>query len=249
MVALLPHGNAVLRLADGRCLTAYTAECGGIEPPRPYYGRKPVLKTGRATRPTHSLSYGRVYYIACLWRRVSTLTSPVRLVTPQASEYSSQAWEYLRLVPRLSRSPGREILPLSLQMVFIRSNTDSAASRVAKSEFPNSTASPRLRSRRIAGVGSAVGGCGPAARRSSSNCSASRSSSGGTRFAFFRLTPLSVSVTSSLSISASRASAREGESYVAVRASATMSSGLSGRSAALRFRDSRSRSLAAAISP
>src|SRR5215207_10145044 len=31
-----------------------SAECGGIEPPRPYYGRKPVLKTGRATRPTHS---------------------------------------------------------------------------------------------------------------------------------------------------------------------------------------------------
>ena len=30
------------------------AECGGIEPPRPSYGRKPVLKTGRATRPTHS---------------------------------------------------------------------------------------------------------------------------------------------------------------------------------------------------
>ena len=30
------------------------AECGGIEPPRPHYGRKPVLKTGRATRPTHS---------------------------------------------------------------------------------------------------------------------------------------------------------------------------------------------------
>src|SRR5215213_10482999 len=32
------------------------AECGGIEPPRPYYSRKPVLKTGRATRPTHSWS-------------------------------------------------------------------------------------------------------------------------------------------------------------------------------------------------
>ena len=30
------------------------AECGGIEPPRPLQGRKPVLKTGRATRPTHS---------------------------------------------------------------------------------------------------------------------------------------------------------------------------------------------------
>ena len=34
--------------------TANKAECGGIEPPRPSYGRKPVLKTGRATRPTHS---------------------------------------------------------------------------------------------------------------------------------------------------------------------------------------------------
>src|ERR671916_775202 len=66
---------------------------------------------------------GRVYYIACLWRRVRTLTSPVRLVTPAASEYSSQAWAYLRLVPRLSRSPAREISPSSRQMVFIRSNT------------------------------------------------------------------------------------------------------------------------------
>src|ERR687893_3114814 len=129
------------------------AEGGGIDPPRPHYGRKPVLKTGRATRPTHSWSFGRVYYIACLWRRVSTLTSPVRLVTPQASEYSSQAWAYLRLVPRLSRSPAREISPLSLQMVFMRSNTDSAVSRAAKSEPPSSTASLRLTSRRIAGVG------------------------------------------------------------------------------------------------
>src|SRR5215217_9074150 len=118
-----------------------SAECGGIEPPRPYYGRKPVLKTGRATRPTHSWSYGRVYYIVCLWRRVSTLTSPVRLVTPQASEYSSHAWAYLRLVRRLSRSSAREISPSSLQMVFIRTKTESAASRVAKSEFPSSTAS------------------------------------------------------------------------------------------------------------
>src|SRR5215204_7256419 len=90
-------------LSEACSLKPPFAECGGIEPPRPYYGRKPVLKTGRATRPTHSWSYGRVYYIACLWRRVSTLKSPVRLVTPQASEYSSQAWAYLRLVPRLSR--------------------------------------------------------------------------------------------------------------------------------------------------
>src|ERR671912_945871 len=132
---------------------------GKTDPPRPHYGRKPVLKTGRATRPTHSWSFGRVYYIACLWRRVSTLTSPVRLVMPRASEYSSQAWAYLRLVPRLSRSPAREISPLSLQIVFIRSSTDSAASREAKSEFPSSTASPRLRSNRVAGVDSAVGGC------------------------------------------------------------------------------------------
>src|SRR4028119_2405694 len=30
------------------------ADGGGTHPPRPSYGRKPVLKTGRATRPTHS---------------------------------------------------------------------------------------------------------------------------------------------------------------------------------------------------
>src|SRR4028118_1958116 len=35
-------------------LTALLAECGGIEPPRPRRDRKPVLKTGRATRPSHS---------------------------------------------------------------------------------------------------------------------------------------------------------------------------------------------------
>src|SRR5919199_41896 len=33
---------------------ANKAECGGIEPPRTFSARKPVLKTGRATRPTHS---------------------------------------------------------------------------------------------------------------------------------------------------------------------------------------------------
>src|SRR5215211_2255583 len=155
-------------------------------------------QTGFEDRPGHQahafLVHLRVYYIAYLWRRVSTLTSPVRLVTPAASEYSSQAWAYLRLVPRLSRSPAREISPLSLQMVFMRSNTDSAASREAKSVPPTSTASPRLTSRRIAGVGSAAGGCVPAACKSSSNCSASRSSSGGTESACCRLTPVSVTL-------------------------------------------------------
>src|SRR5918997_1502043 len=226
------------------------AECGGIEPPRPYHGRKPVLKTGRATRPTHSGFCGpdRVYYIALRWRRVRTLKSPVRLVTPAASEYSSQAWAYLRLVPRSSRNRPSEISPCSRQTAFILSKTSSAASLAAKSEPPSSTTSPRFKSNRNAGVGSVAGGSGPAARNPSSNLSASRSSSGGTPPTPARPMPVSVTRSPSISGCASRALPSRDESPVAVRASATLGSRLSGRSPARRFRASSRRSRAAATS-
>src|SRR5215208_5024335 len=127
-------------------------------------------QTGFEDRPGHQAHAFQVsplvYYMGCLWRRVRTLTSPVRLVTPEASEYSSQACAYLRLVPRLSRSPAREISPLSLQLGFMRANTASAAWREAERGAPNSAASPRLASRRMAGVGSDAGGSGPAACKS-----------------------------------------------------------------------------------
>src|SRR5918997_1807158 len=226
------------------------AKAGGTKPPRPYHGRKPVLKTGWATRPTHSGFCGpdKVYYIALRWRRVRTRTSPVRLVTPAMSEYSSQACAYLRLVPRSSRNRPSEISPCSRQTAFILSKTSSAASLAAKSEPPSSTTSPRFKSNRNAGVGSVAGGSGPAARNPSSNLSASRSSSGGTPPTPARPMPVSVTRSPSISGCASRALPSRDESPVAVRASATLGSRLSGRSPARRFRASSRRSRAAATS-
>src|SRR5215211_3096000 len=226
-----------------------TAECGGIEPPRPL--TRP--QTGFEDRPGHQAHAFRssplqsvFYYTAYRCRRVRTLTSPVRLVTPTVSEYSSQAWAYLRLVPRRSRSPASEISPSPRQTVFISSSTLSAVSLEAKSFSPRLTAAPRCSNSRSAGVGSSAGGSSPACCRSSSSLLAPSSNSGGTSPASGKPTPASViRISPPPASSSSKASARGAASPVATLASATLNPGLSGRSSARCPMASSNRSFAA----
>src|ERR671933_1271735 len=82
---------------------AKKAECGEIEPPRTFSVRKPVLKTGRATRPTHSECCSRLILI----HRLAIATGQNPAVTDAAGDVCEVG----------VLEPGSGVLTASLQAI------------------------------------------------------------------------------------------------------------------------------------